>query len=75
MYREPPRHKQGPQRDERNDKDGETDSSNSLRDGDCARDAEDLKADEEHNLAAADGIEWVVALEEAAFGDKVEGFG
>ena len=75
MHREPLRHQERPQRDERDDKHREADSSNSLRDGDCTCDAEDLEPDEEHYFLAGDGAERVGGLEEAALGEEVESFG
>ena len=74
MFGKPLWYQESAERDERNDEHREPDSGDCLRNGDCASDAGDLKTDEEHNLLSGDSVEWFVALEEAVFGDEVEGF-
>jgi hypothetical protein len=75
VLREPLGHKKRSKGNEGNDEDRETDGCNSLRDGDGTGNTEDLQSDVQPDLAAWDGVEWVLRVEEALFGVQIPELG
>lgn len=71
MFGEPFRHEERAKRDECGDEYREADCGDGLGYSDCTCDGESLDADEEPDLLASDGVEWVIALDEAALGVEI----
>jgi hypothetical protein len=67
MCCEPLRHLESAKRNERDDEYQESNCGDRLRAGDHACDAKDLNADEKSDLLTGNGVEGIVALDEALF--------